>query len=61
MEGATDPTFLKNRFFFKMGLFVYDNSKLMIAFGLISCVLMSSLITLGADWAEGLVKMMSNQ
>ena len=53
MEGATDPTFLKNRFFFKMGLFVYDNSKLMIAFGLISCVLMSSLITLGADWAEG--------
>ena len=46
MEGATDPKFLEKRFFFRMGLLIYDNSKLMVALGLISCVLMSGLMTL---------------
>ena len=53
MEGATDPQMLKDRAFFKMGLFIHDNRKAMIAFGLISCILMGSLISIGADWAEG--------
>ncbi len=53
MEGATDPKFLEKRLFFRMGLLIHDYSKLMVVFGLISCVLMSSLMTLGADWAEG--------
>ena len=53
MEGATDPKVLQNRIFYKMGIFIHDNSKLMVAFGLISCIFMSSLMSLGADWAEG--------
>lgn len=53
MEGATNPKVLENRFFYKMGLFIHDNSKLMVAFGLFSCIIMSSLMALGPDWAEG--------
>ena len=53
MEGATNPKVLENRFFYKMGLFIHDNSKLMVAFGLFSCIILSSLMALGPDWAEG--------
>ena len=53
MEGATDPEMLKDRAFFKMGLFIHDHKASMMAFGLISCILMGSLITIGPDWAEG--------
>ena len=53
MEGATNPKVLENRIFYKIGLFIHDNSKSMVAFGLLSCLLMSSLMALGPDWAEG--------
>ena len=53
MEGATDPKMLEDRLFYKMGLLIHDRRKLMMAFGLVSCVLMGSLIAIGADWAEG--------
>ena len=53
MEGATDPEMLKNRAFFKLGLFIHDHKASMMAFGLVSCILMGSLITIGPDWAEG--------
>ena len=53
MEGATDPEMLKDRAFYKLGLFVYDRRKAMMALGLVSCVLMTGLFTMGADWAEG--------
>ncbi|DAC54790.1 MAG TPA: MMPL family transporter [Candidatus Poseidoniales archaeon] len=53
MEGATDPEMLKDRAFFKFGLFIHDHKASMMAFGLISCILMGSLITIGSDWAEG--------
>ncbi|RJU90353.1 MAG: MMPL family transporter [Candidatus Poseidoniales archaeon] len=53
MEGATDPKMLEGRAFYKLGEFIHDHKKLMMAFGLVSCVLMSSLIAIGADWAEG--------
>jgi len=53
MEGATDPKSLETRFFFRMGLFINDYSKLIVVIGLISCILMTSLTALGADWAEG--------
>lgn len=53
MEGATDPNMLKDRVFFKLGLFIHDQKKAMMAFGLISCLLMTSLMAMGADWAEG--------
>ena len=53
MEGATDPEMLKDRAFYKLGLFIHDRKKAMMAFGLVSCLLMTGLITMGADWAEG--------
>ena len=53
MEGATDPEMLKDRAFFKLGLFIHDHKASMMVFGLISCILMGSLITIGPDWAEG--------
>ena len=53
MEGATDPEVLKNRAFYKLGLYIHDKKAAMIAFGLVSCLLMTSLIGMGADWAEG--------
>jgi RND superfamily putative drug exporter len=53
MEGATDPKMLEHRLFYKMGLLIHDRRKIMVAFGLVSCVLMTSLVGLGADWAEG--------
>ncbi|MDA8530127.1 MMPL family transporter [Candidatus Poseidonia alphae] len=53
MEGATDPKMLENRLFYKMGLLIHDRRKMMMAFGLISCILMGSLIAIGPDWSEG--------
>ena len=53
MEGATDPQMLKDRAFYKLGLLIHDRRKTMVAMGLISCILMTGLIGLGADWAEG--------
>ena len=53
MEGATDPEMLKERAFFKLGLLIHDHRRAMMAFGLVSCLLMTGLITMGADWAEG--------
>lgn len=53
MEGATDPKMLEDRLFYKMGLLIHDHRKAMMAFGLISCIMMGSLIAIGPDWAEG--------
>ena len=53
MEGATDPEMLKDRAFYKLGLFIHDQKKAMMAFGLVSCLLMTGLMAMGADWAEG--------
>ena len=53
MEGATDPEMLRHRAFFRMGLFIHDHRKAVMAFGLVSCVLMTGLFAMGADWAEG--------
>ena len=36
-----------------MGLLIHDRRKAMMAFGLISCIMMGSLIAIGPDWAEG--------
>jgi len=53
MEGATDPEMLRHRAFFRLGLFIHDHRKAAMAFGLVSCVLMTGLMAMGADWAEG--------
>ncbi len=52
MESATDPSMLKDRAFFKLGLFIHDHNKLVLVLGLISCILMTSLVGLGANWSE---------
>jgi uncharacterized membrane protein YdfJ with MMPL/SSD domain len=53
MEGATDPEMVNNRAFYRLGLFIHDHRKAMMAFGLVSCILMTGLMSMGADWAEG--------
>ncbi len=52
MEGVTDPDLLKDRIFFKLGEFTYDRRKIVIILGMLVCILLSSLIALGPDWAE---------
>jgi hypothetical protein len=52
MESVTDPDLLKDRVFFKLGEFVFDNRKAVIAVGLLSCILLGSLMSMGPDWAE---------
>jgi len=53
MEGATDPKMLEGRAFYRLGELIHDRKNIMMVFGIVSCVLMSSLISIGADWAEG--------
>ena len=52
MESITDPDMLKDRAFYKLGLFTYDNRKAVFITGLLSCFLMSSLMIMGPNWAE---------
>ena len=52
MESVTDPKLLENRFFYKLGEFTYDRRKIVLAVGLIACLGMASMISMGADWAE---------
>ena len=52
MESATDPRMLEDRVFFKLGLFIHDHNKLVLVLGIISCILMTSLMGLGANWSE---------
>ena len=52
MESVTDPKLLEDRFFYKLGEFTYDRRKIVLAVGLIACLGMASMISMGADWAE---------
>lgn len=52
MESVTDPNMLKDRLFFKLGLFTYDNRKAVVAVGMLACIAMASLIAMGPNWAE---------
>ena len=52
MESVTDPKLLEDRFFYKLGEFTYDRRKIVLAVGLIACIGMASMISMGADWAE---------
>ena len=52
MESVTDPKLLEDRFFYKLGEFTYDRRKIVLAVGLIACLGMGSMISMGADWAE---------
>ena len=48
----TDPDMLKDRIFFKLGEFTYDYRKSVLVIGMLSCILMSSLVLMGPNWAE---------
>ena len=52
MESVTDPAVLKDRLFYRLGEFVFDNRKKVIALGLLSCIFLGSLMSMGPDWAE---------
>ena len=53
MEGATDPVTLENRLYFKMGIFVYDNAKVVLISSLILCAGLGYMITLEPRYIEG--------
>ena len=52
MEGATDPKMLEGRAFYKLGEFTFDHRKKVLAIGILACIGMASLMTMGANWAE---------
>lgn len=52
MESVTDPKMLENRLFFKLGLFTYDYRKPVVVVGLLACIGMATLATMGPNWAE---------
>ena len=52
MESVTDPEMLENRLFFKLGLFTYDYRKPVVVIGLLACIGMATLATMGPNWAE---------
>ena len=52
MEGTTEPAMLEDRTFYKLGEFTFDHRKKVLAFGLIACFAMTSLMTFGPNWAE---------
>jgi len=53
MEGATDPVTLENRLYFKMGIFVYDNAKVVLICSLLLCAGLGYMITLEPRYIEG--------
>ena len=53
MEGATEPEALQHRAYYKMGLFVFDNAKVVLVLTLILCGSLASLMTLEPRYAEG--------
>ncbi|MFL2962681.1 MAG: MMPL family transporter [Candidatus Thalassarchaeaceae archaeon] len=53
MEGTTDPVTLENRLYFKMGIFVYDNAKVVLICSLLLCAGLGYMITLEPRYIEG--------
>ena len=53
MESSTDSSLFEGRLFFRLGEFTHDHKKKVLAFGILACLGMASLITIGPDWAEG--------
>lgn len=52
MESVTEPSMLSHRTFYKLGEFTYDYRKSVLVIGMLSCILMSSLVLMGPNWAE---------
>ena len=52
MESSTDPRIFEGRAFYKLGEFTHDNRKKVLVLGILACLGMSSLMTMGPDWSE---------
>jgi RND superfamily putative drug exporter len=53
MEGATDPSVLEDRLYYKIGGFVYDNAKVVLIATLLLGVSLAGLMTLEPKYIEG--------
>ncbi|MEC8242814.1 MAG: MMPL family transporter [Candidatus Thermoplasmatota archaeon] len=52
MEWSTDPKMLEGRAFYRLGEKVYDHHRKVLIVGILSCVMLGSLISMGPNWAE---------
>ena len=52
MESSTDPRMFEGRAFYKLGEFTHDHRKKVLAFGILACFAMASLMSMGPDWSE---------
>jgi len=51
-EGVTDPEMLRGRIFYRLGEFSYDHRLKTTVIGVLVCIILASLMGMGADWAE---------
>ena len=52
MDWSTDPKMLEDRSFYKLGESIFDHKKKVLVIGILSCMILGSLISLGPNWAE---------
>tara|TARA_B100000900_G_scaffold128534_1_gene108624 strand:+ start:18341 stop:20791 length:2451 start_codon:yes stop_codon:yes gene_type:complete len=52
MDWSTDPKMLEDRSFYKLGESIFDHKKKVLVIGILSCMVLGSLISLGPNWAE---------
>ncbi len=52
MDWSTDPKMLEHRSFYKLGESIFDHKRKVLVIGILSCMLLGSLITMGPNWAE---------
>ena len=52
MDWSTDPKMLEGRVFYKLGESIFDHKKKVLVIGILTCMLLGSLISMGPNWAE---------
>ena len=52
MDWSTDPKMLEGRAFYKLGESIFDHKKKILVIGILTCMLLGSLISMGPNWAE---------
>ncbi|MFL2881718.1 MAG: MMPL family transporter [Candidatus Poseidoniaceae archaeon] len=52
MDWSTDPKMLEGRSFYKLGESIFDHKKKILVIGILTCMLLGSLISMGPNWAE---------
>jgi len=52
MEGVTDPRLLAAKPFYRLGEFTHDHRRKILVIGVLTCIVLGSLIGIGADWSE---------